>query len=45
MPEEGRTPVEPKHVREGFRRLQAVPNRYKFMRQGFAGMRTPLRLI
>ncbi|KIX03191.1 uncharacterized protein Z518_06743 [Rhinocladiella mackenziei CBS 650.93] len=45
MPEEGRTPVEPKHVREAFRRLQTVPNRYKFMRQGLAGMRTPLRLI
>ncbi|KIV78720.1 hypothetical protein PV11_06340 [Exophiala sideris] len=45
MPEEGRAPVQPRHVREGFRRLQAVPNRYKFMRQGFAGMRTPLRLI
>ncbi|EXJ57345.1 transcription initiation protein SPT3 [Cladophialophora yegresii CBS 114405] len=45
MPEEGRTPVEPKHVREAFRRLQVVPTRYKFMRQGFAGMRTPLRLI
>ncbi|OAL36247.1 hypothetical protein AYO20_04405 [Fonsecaea nubica] len=45
MPEEGRTPVEPKHVREAFRRLQTVPNKYKFMRQGFAGMRTPLRLI
>lgn len=45
MPEEGRTPVEPKHVREAFRRLQAIPNKYKFMRQGYAGVRTPLRLI
>jgi transcription initiation protein SPT3 len=45
MPEEGRTPVEPKHVREAFRRLQVVPMKYKFMRQGYAGMRTPLRLI
>lgn len=45
MPEEGRTPVEPKHVREAYRRLQAIPNKYKFMRQGYAGMRTPLRLI
>ncbi|KIW37592.1 uncharacterized protein PV06_10236 [Exophiala oligosperma] len=45
MPEEGRTPVEPKHVREAFRRLQVIPNRYKFMRRGYAGMRTPLRLI
>lgn len=45
MPEEGRTPVEPKHVREAFRRLQVVPSKYKFMRPGFAGMRTPMRLI
>ncbi|KEF60395.1 transcription initiation protein SPT3 [Exophiala aquamarina CBS 119918] len=45
MPEEGRTPVEPKHVREGFRRLQVTPPKYKFMRPGYAGMRTPLRLI
>lgn len=45
MPEEGRTPVEPKHVREAFRRLQAIPNKYRFMRQGYAGVRTPLRLI
>ncbi|RMZ82612.1 hypothetical protein DV738_g1690, partial [Chaetothyriales sp. CBS 135597] len=45
MPEEGRTPVEPRHVREAFRRLQTVPKRYTFMRQGYAGVRTPLRLI
>jgi len=45
MPEKGRTPVEPKHVREGFRRLQVIPPKYKFMRPGYAGMRTPLRLI
>lgn len=45
MQEEGRTPVEPKHVREAFRRLQAIPNKYKYMRQGYAGIRTPLRLI
>jgi transcription initiation protein SPT3 len=45
MPEEGKTQVEPKHVREAFRRLQAIPNKYKFMRQGYAGIRTPLRLI
>ena len=43
--EEGRTAVEPKHVREAFRRLQTVPKKYTFMRQGFAGVRTPLRLI
>ena len=45
MPEEGRTPVEPKHVREAFRRLQIVPKKYTFMRQGYAGLRTPLRLV
>ena len=45
MPEEGRTPVEPKHVSEAFRRLQAVPPKYSAMRKGFAGLRTPLRLI
>ncbi|RMD40218.1 hypothetical protein DV735_g4911, partial [Chaetothyriales sp. CBS 134920] len=45
MPEEGRTPVEPRHVREAFRRLQTVPKKYTFMRQGYAGVRTPLRLI
>ena len=45
MPEEGRTPVEPKHVREAFRRLQIIPKKYSFMRQGYAGMRNPLRLI
>ena len=45
MPEEGRSPVEPKHVREAFRRLQIIPNKYKFMRQGYAGLRTPLKLI
>lgn len=43
--EEGKTPVEPKHVREAFRRLQTVPKKYTFMRQGFAGVRTPLRLV
>lgn len=45
MPEEGRTPIEPKHVREAFRRLQLIPKKYTFMRQGYAGVRTPLRLI
>ena len=45
MPEEGRTPVEPKHIREAFRRLQIVPKKYTFMRQGSAGVRTPLRMI
>ena len=45
MQEEGRAPVAPKHVREAFRRLQVVPNKYKFMRAGYAGLRTQLRLI
>jgi transcription initiation protein SPT3 len=45
MPEEGRTPVEPKHVREAFRRLQIVPKKYSFMSQGYAGLKKPLRLI
>jgi transcription initiation protein SPT3 len=45
MPEEGRTPVEPRHIREAFRRTQVVPKKYTFMRQGYAGVRTPLRLI
>ena len=44
-PEEGRTPVEPKHIREAYRRLQSVPKKYTFMREGYAGMRTQLRLI
>ena len=43
--EEGRTPIEQKHVQEAFRRLQTVPKKYTFMRQGFAGVRTPLRLV
>lgn len=42
---EERTPVSSKHVREAFRRLQVIPNKYTFMRHGYAGLRTPLRLI
>lgn len=45
MPQEGRTPVECKHVKEAFRRLQQVPKRYTFMRPRNGGMRTSLRLI
>lgn len=45
MHEEGRTPVECKHVKEAFRRLQQVPKKYIFMRPAHAGMRTSLRLI
>jgi transcription initiation protein SPT3 len=42
--EERGTPVEPKHIREAFRRLQTLPKKYTFMRQGYAGLKTPLRL-
>lgn len=45
MPEEGRSPVECKHVKEAFRRLQQIPKKYTFMRPQHAGMRTTLRLI
>ena len=45
MPEESRTAVDCRHVREAFRRLQQVPKKYTFMRPGHAGIRTPLRLI
>lgn len=45
MPEEERTPVEPKHVREAFRRLQATSNRASGVRSTRALYRTPLRLI
>ena len=45
MPEEGRTPVEPKHVREAYRRLQQVPCKYTFMRKGQQGMKPQVRLI
>ena len=45
MPEEGRTPVEPKHVREAYRRLQEISPKYTAMRKGYAGLRMNLRLI
>lgn len=45
MPEEGRTPVECKHIKEAFRRLQQIPKKYTYMRPGHAGTRTSLRLI
>ena len=45
MPKEDKTPLAPKHIREAFRRTQVVPPKYMFMRQGFSGTRTPLRLI
>lgn len=45
MPEEGRSPVDCRHVKEAFRRLQLIPKRYTFLRPRNAGMRTTLRLI
>ncbi|KKY22853.1 putative saga-like transcriptional regulatory complex subunit [Phaeomoniella chlamydospora] len=45
MPEEGRTPVEPKHVREAFRRLQAVPTKYTAMRRTATVQKMNLRLV
>ncbi|OXV09126.1 hypothetical protein Egran_03114 [Elaphomyces granulatus] len=46
-PEEGRTPIEPKHIREAYRKLQATPNKSVTMllHNGRAPPRTPLRLI
>jgi transcription initiation protein SPT3 len=45
MHEEGRTPVEPAHVREAFRRLQIPPQKYLMFQNGQAGMRRPYQLI
>ena len=46
-PEEGRTPIEPKHVQEAFRRLQHRSNKGRAMRNfsGKALYRTPLKLV
>ncbi|KAL2375672.1 hypothetical protein RJZ90_007934, partial [Blastomyces dermatitidis] len=45
-PEEGRTPIEPRHIHEAYRKLQAIPNKSiaVLLRGGRAPMRTPLRL-
>ncbi|KAI9710867.1 MAG: hypothetical protein M1812_007319 [Candelaria pacifica] len=44
-PEEGRTPVEPKHIEEAFRKLQHRGNKGRAMRNfGRALHRTPLKL-
>ncbi|KAL9623493.1 MAG: hypothetical protein Q9160_002173 [Pyrenula sp. 1 TL-2023] len=43
--EEGKTPVEPRHVREAYRRLQRIPAKYMFMRKGYQGIKQQLRLI
>ncbi|KLJ09345.1 transcription initiation protein SPT3 [Blastomyces silverae] len=46
-PEEGRTPIEPRHIHEAYRKLQAIPNKSiaVLLRGGRAPMRTPLRLV
>ena len=46
-PEEGRTPVEPRHIREAYRKLQATPNRQVAMllHNGRIPGRFPLRLV
>jgi transcription initiation protein SPT3 len=46
-PEEGRTPIEPRHVQEGFRRLQRIGNKSRAMRNygGRSLHRTPLKLV
>lgn len=46
-PAEGRTPIEPRHIHEAYRKLQATPNRAVAMllHGGRAPVRTPLRLV
>ncbi|SPQ20067.1 0dea91fa-07c1-4fdc-90a8-189b8cb64bb9 [Thermothielavioides terrestris] len=45
-PGEGRTPVEPRHIQEAFRRLQQRPKKYRAMLNGTRlQQRTTLRLI
>ncbi|CRG89217.1 Protein SPT3 [Talaromyces islandicus] len=46
-PEEGRTPIEPRHIREAFRKLQATPQKAVAMllHDGRIPPRFPLRLI
>ncbi|OOG00694.1 TFIID-18kDa-domain-containing protein [Aspergillus sclerotioniger CBS 115572] len=46
-PEEGRTPVEPRHIREAYRKLQATPNKNiaMLLHNGRLPARMPLRLI
>lgn len=46
-PEEGRTPVEPRHIHEAYRKLQATPSRAVAMllHGGRYPVRTPLRLV
>ncbi|KAF9890328.1 Transcription initiation protein spt3 [Aspergillus nanangensis] len=46
-PEEGRTPVEPRHIREAYRKLQATQNKNiaMLLHNGRIPARMPLRLI
>ncbi|THD00513.1 hypothetical protein EYZ11_000077 [Aspergillus tanneri] len=46
-PEEGRTPVEPRHIREAYRKLQATPNKQiaMLLHNGRMPPRMPLRLF
>lgn len=45
-PSEGRTPVEPRHIQEAFRRLQARPKKSRAMLNGTRlKQRTPLKLF
>lgn len=46
-PEEGRTPIEPRHIHEAYRKLQATPSRAVAMllHNGRAPLRTPLKLV
>lgn len=43
-PEEGKTPIEPKHVREAYRRLQKPEQKHMFMRYTAAARAMPLPL-
>lgn len=46
-PDEGQTAIEPRHVHEAFRKLQATPNKAVAMllNEGRAPVRTPVRLV
>lgn len=46
-PEEGRTPIEPRHVREAFRKLQATPRKQiaLHLHNGRLPQRFPLRIV
>lgn len=46
-PEEGRTPIEPRHIREAFRKLQATPQKAVAMllHDGHVPARFPIRLV